>query len=88
MTEPYKAELLPDSTTCYRYLQAGFGVILVTFGAGLLALALPDLLSTYEVIVMPALFVGLGLLLYGVGTHLHIMHVNVLQMRADGEASH
>ena len=85
MSEPYRRDLLPDTRTCYRFLQAGFGVILGTFLAGLVVLAIPDLIPVYDVLVMPALFVGLGLLLFGVGTHLHIMHLNVLEMRSDDE---
>jgi hypothetical protein len=85
MTSKYKIELLPDTKTCYRYLQAGFSIILLTFLAGLLALAVPNSRPIYEILVMPALFVGLGLLLYGVGTHLHIMHLNVLEMRDEDE---
>ena len=85
MPERYKKELLNDAKTCYRYLQAGFGVIVGTFLIGLLALVVQDLLPIYEVLVMPALFVGLGLLLFGVGTHLHIMHLNVLDMREGDE---
>ncbi|USZ72263.1 hypothetical protein [Natronosalvus halobius] len=73
MTEKCKIELLPDAETCYRYLQAGFGIIVLIFLIGLLVLAVPALIPIYEVIVMPALFVGLGLLLYSVGTHLHII---------------
>lgn len=83
MEEKYKVELLPDAKTCYRYLQAGFSIIVLTFLVGLLALAVPNLILIYEVIVMPALFVGLGLLLYSVGTHLHIMHLNMLEMREE-----
>jgi len=85
MTEKYKSELVPDSKTCYRYLQAGFSTIVLTFLVGLLVLAVPSLIPIYEVVVMPALFVGLGLLLYGVGTHLHIMHLNMLEMREEDE---
>ncbi|APX97883.1 hypothetical protein [Natronorubrum daqingense] len=87
MGEKYKIELLPDSKTCYRYLQAGFSIIVLTFLVGLLALAVPNLIPIYDVMVMPALFVGLGLLLYGVGTHLHIMHLNMLEMREE-DGSH
>jgi hypothetical protein len=87
MTKKYKSELLPDAETCYRYLQAGFSIIIFTFLVGLLALAIPDLRPIYEIVVMPALFVGLGLLLYSVGTHLHIMHLNVLEMR-DKDGKH
>jgi len=85
MEDRYKAHLLPDTKTCYRYLQAGFGVIVLTFLAGLVVLAVPQLQGVYDILVMPALFVGLGLLLLGVGTHLHIMHLNVLEMRDQGE---
>ncbi|SEH15057.1 hypothetical protein SAMN04487967_1901 [Natronorubrum sediminis] len=84
MTKTYKIELLPDAETCYRYLQVGFSIIVCTFFVGLLVLVVPSLIPVYDVIVMPALFVGLGLLLYGVGTHLHIMHLNMLEMRDEG----
>ena len=87
MTDRYKRELLPDTRTCYRYLQAGFGMILLTFLIGIIVLIVPSLLPIYDVLVMPALFVGLGLLLLGVGTHLQIMHLNVLEMR-DSDGNH
>jgi uncharacterized membrane protein YczE len=83
MTEKYRFDLLADTKTCYRYLQAGFGVIVLTTVVGVIVLAVPELIPPYEVLVMPALFVGLGLLLFGVGTHLHIMHLNVLEMREE-----
>lgn len=88
MTAQFKRELLPDTKTCYRYLQAGFGVILLTFLTGLLALVSPEILSVYDVLVMPALFTGLGLLLLGIGTHLHVMHLNVLDMRENSGEHH
>lgn len=81
--EKYRFDLLTDTKTCYRYLQAGFGVIVLTTVVGVIVLAVPELIPPYEVLVMPALFVGLGLLLFGVGTHLHIMHLNVLEMREE-----
>ncbi|MCH7662131.1 MAG: hypothetical protein IH933_16685 [Euryarchaeota archaeon] len=80
MTEKYRFDLLTDTRTCYRYLQAGLGVIVLTTLIGLVVLVFPELLPVYDVLVMPALFVGLGLLLFGVGTHLHIMHLNVVRM--------
>lgn len=80
MEDRYRSELLTDTKRCYRYLQAGLGVISVTFVAGLAVLAVPDLNDIYDVMVMPSLFVGLGLLLFGVGTHLHVMHLNVVRM--------
>ena len=80
MTEKYRFDLLTDTRTCYRYLQAGLGVIVLTTLIGLVVLVFPELLPVYDVLVMPALFVGLGLLLFGVGTHLHIMHLNVGRM--------
>lgn len=85
MTEKYNIELLPDAKTCYRYLQVGFSIIILTFVAGLLVLTVPEAIPIYEVILMTALFVGLGLLLYSDGTHLHIMHRNMLEMRKEDD---
>ncbi len=84
-TEMYKHYLLEDTKTCYRYLQAGFSVIVLTFVAGILALVFPDWQPVFEGLEMSLLFIGLGLLLFGVGTHLHIMHLNALEMREDTE---
>ncbi|AFZ72985.1 hypothetical protein [Natronobacterium gregoryi] len=83
MVELYRSRLFADTRTCYRFLQAGFGVILVTFFAGMAVLAVPEYGAVYDVLVMPSLFVGLGLLLFGIGTHLHAMHLNVVRMHAD-----
>jgi len=90
MTDRYKSHLLTNATTCYRYLQVGFAVIVLTALAGVAVLLVPsvgslDLTEIYDVLVMPALFIGLGFLLYGVGTHLHIMHLNVLEMRESND---
>jgi len=84
MTDRYKYRLLGNTKTCYRFLQVGFGIILLTFGAGLLTLLLSLGQTVYNTLMMPTLFIGLGLLLFGIGTHLHIMHLNVLDMRDDG----
>jgi len=80
MTEKHRFDLLADTRTCYRYLQIGFGVIVVTFVLGVTVLFVPDLIPVYEILVMPALFIGLGILLFGIGTHLHIIHLNVIRM--------
>lgn len=84
MEDAYKRELLPDTRTCYRYLQTGFGIIGVTALVAVIVATFGWFRDPFEVLVMPALFLGLGLLLLGVGTHLHVMHLNVLEMR-DGE---
>ena len=83
MTDRYRSDLLFDTKTCFRLLQAGVLVIGLTFLAGLFVLAVPAARPVYDILVMPTLFVGLGLLLFGVGTHLHVMHLNVLDMRAE-----
>ena len=83
MDEPYRPWLLHDSKRCYRLLQLGVGVIAATFAWGLAVVVTSAFESAYDVLVMPALFVGLGLLLLGVGTHLHVMHLNVLRMIGD-----
>ncbi len=85
MVEKYRFDLLTDTRTCYRYLQVGFSIIVITFFAGLGVLAVPGLQAPYDVLVMPSLFLGLGFLLLGVGTHLHIMHLNVVRMMDEKE---
>lgn len=88
MTEKYRFDLLDDTKTCYHYLQAGLGMILLMFVAVLTVVIVPafdETASAVEVLVLPSLFVGLGLLLFGVGTHLHVMHLNVVLMSEDNE---
>lgn len=80
MVEKYRFDLLTNTKTCYRYLQIGFAIIAVTFLIGILALVETEFKTAYEILVMPALFVGLAFLLFGVGTHLHIMHLNLVRM--------
>jgi hypothetical protein len=35
-----------------------------------------DRLIRIEAVLLPLIFVGMGLLLFGIGMHLHLMHVN------------
>lgn len=64
-----------------RFVKAGLGVIL---GAFLLALVvrLPENLDSIpdavNAVLMPLIFVGMGLLLFGIGMHLHLMHLNLV----------
>lgn len=88
MIEKYRFDLLPNTKTCYRYLQAGLGVIVLTFAVLVGAVLIPTIDETVPaigVLTMPALFVGLGLLLFGIGTHLHIMHLNIIRRMNDDE---
>lgn len=65
-----------------RFVRAGLGVIVIAF---LLALGvvLPANLDSpaqaVRAILMPLTFVGLGLLLFGIGMHLHLMHLNLVR---------
>lgn len=72
-----------------RFLKAGLGVII---GAFLLAIIvrvpsnLDSVSSVIDAILLPLIFVGMGLLLFGIGLHLHLMHLNLvkqLQMSQD-----
>ncbi|NHN47116.1 hypothetical protein G9464_05820 [Halostella sp. JP-L12] len=73
-----------------RFVKAGLGVIVAAF---LLAVVgrLPDNLgsvsSAVDAVLLPMIFVGMGLLLYGIGMHLHLMHLNLVkQLRKSREA--
>ncbi|WP_266080930.1 hypothetical protein [Haladaptatus caseinilyticus] len=88
MVEKYRFDLLPNTKTCYRYLQVGLGIILFTFVVLLGTVLIPSIdetASAVGVLTMPSLFVGLGLILFGIGTHLHIMHLNILRQMSDDE---
>ncbi len=65
-----------------RAVRTGLVIILSAF---LLAVGvvLPGNLDSpsqaIEVILMPLTFVGLGTILYGIGMHLHLMHLNLVR---------
>ena len=70
-----------------RFLKAGLGVII---GAFLLAIIirvpnnLDSVSAAVDAILLPLIFVGMGLLLFGIGLHLHLMHLNLVkQLRSD-----
>ena len=64
-----------------RFVKAGLGVIV---GAFLLALVgrlpynLDTIPSAVNAVLLPLIFVGMGLLLFGIGMHLHLMHLNLV----------
>lgn len=64
-----------------RFAKAGLGVIL---GAFLLALVgrlpynLDSIPRAVNAVLLPLIFVGMGLLLFGIGMHLHLMHLNLV----------
>ena len=68
-----------------RFVKAGLGVILVAFllaVVGRLPYNLDSVPGAVDAVLMPTIFVGMGLLLYGIGMHLHVMHLNlVAQLR-------
>ncbi|SFF80153.1 hypothetical protein SAMN04488063_0339 [Halopelagius inordinatus] len=75
-----------------RFVRAGFGVILVAFLlalVGRLPYNLDSVPGAVDAILMPLIFVGMGLLLFGIGMHLHVMHLNVVaqlrRRRSDDE---
>jgi len=74
-----------------RFVAAGLSVILLAFALALFVV-LPEntdsLASAVEAMLQPLIFVGMGLLLFGIGMHLHLMHLNLvrqLRMGDDGD---
>lgn len=65
-----------------RFLKAGLSVII---GAFVLAIVirvpknLESISSAVDAILLPLIFVGIGLLLFGIGLHLHLMHLNLVR---------
>ena len=68
--------------TYSRAVRLGLGLILTAFllAAGVVLPANLDSPSAaVESILMPLTFVGLGTILYGIGMHLHLMHLNLVR---------
>jgi len=65
-----------------RLVRAGFAVILGAFAlavAAVLPSNLGSVASAVDAILLPLIFVGMGLLLFGIGMHLHLMHLNLVR---------
>lgn len=71
-----------------RFVRAGLGVILGAFGlavVGLLPGNLDSVASAVDAVLLPLIFVGMGLLLFGIGMHLHLMHLNLVKQLRKGQ---
>lgn len=73
-----------------RFVRAGLGIIGVAFLL-VLGVVLPANLDspaqTVQMILMPLTFVGIGLILFGIGMHLHLMHLNLVrQLQPNSES--
>jgi tellurite resistance protein TehA-like permease len=73
-----------------RLVRLGLGIILSAFllaVGGVLPANLDSVAQAIESILMPLTFAGLGLILYGIGMHLHLMHLNLVrQLQPDEDA--
>lgn len=69
-----------------RFLKAGLGVIIGAFFLAIL-IRVPNNLDSVsgavDAILLPMIFVGMGLLLFGIGLHLHLMHLNLVKQLRD-----
>lgn len=75
-----------------RLVRAGLMVIIAAFllaVSGILPANLDSPERAIQSILMPLTFVGLGLILYGIGMHLHLMHLNLVrQLEPESEDDH
>ena len=65
-----------------RLVRAGLGVIVGAFLLSVVALLpnnLDSVASAVDAVLLPLIFVGMGLLLFGIGMHLHLMHLNLVR---------
>lgn len=64
-----------------RFVKGGLGVIIAAFLlalVGRLPYNLDSVPSAVNAVLLPTIFVGMGLLLFGIGMHLHLMHLNLV----------
>ncbi len=76
-----------------RFVKAGLTVIVGAFllaAVTVLPANLDSVAAAVEAMLLPLIFVGMGLLLFGIGMHLHLLHLNLVhQLRKQREqASH
>ena len=65
-----------------RFIRAGLGVIIGAFLLAVITLLpnnLESVSNAVNAILLPLIFVGMGLLLFGIGMHLHLMHLNLVR---------
>jgi hypothetical protein len=74
-----------------RFVRAGLGVILGAFTLAVVVVLpsnLGSVANAVDAILHPLIFVGMGLLLFGIGMHLHLMHLNLIrQLRESSDAN-
>lgn len=72
-----------------RFVRAGLGVIVGAFllaVVGRLPYNLDSVPSAVNAVLLPLIFVGMGLLLFGIGMHLHLMHLNLVHQLREGDS--
>ncbi|NEU58939.1 hypothetical protein [Halorussus sp. MSC15.2] len=64
-----------------RLVKTGFAVILLAFALAVVTVLpanLGSVAAAVDAILLPLIFVGMGLLLFGIGMHLHLLHLNLV----------
>ncbi|WP_440008946.1 hypothetical protein [Halomicrococcus sp. SG-WS-1] len=71
-----------------QLVKAGLGVIIGAFILSVVAVLpanLNSVAAAVNAVLLPLIFVGMGLLLFGIGMHLHLLHLNLVrQIRKQG----
>jgi len=71
---------LKDLKTCYQIIVAGLVIIFIAFFLDFFNNLADKPIMFIRMMGMPARFLGLGIILFGVGRHLHLLHLNILKM--------
>ncbi|CAL2104128.1 conserved protein of unknown function [Tenacibaculum sp. 190130A14a] len=74
---------LKDLKSCYRIIALGLIIICIAFTLDFLNNLSTNPIQFIKQMGMPTRFLGLGILLFGVGRHLHLLHLNVLKMNQE-----
>lgn len=64
-----------------KFVKAGLGVIVGAFvlaAVAVLPANLDSIAAAVDAMLLPLIFVGMGLLLFGIGMHLHLLHLNLV----------
>lgn len=74
---------LKDLKQCYRFIVAGLLLIVLCLVLVIINNLIANPIMLLQKIGMPLTFVGMGTTLFGIGKHLHLLHLNILKMNQE-----
>ena len=72
--------MLKSAKAPHLFGLVGYGIVLIAFLLAIVNFLLPTPIAFLQAILQPLIFVGIASLLYHVGQHVHVLHINAIRM--------